>query len=328
LAELADLYGRVQAPGGEDILSITSSITRLYDDPATLFPLLDLLTSAQNPTIRHAAAIGLRTMLSKFWEQLPHTAPIKMRIIESLTNDPELIVRQEVIHAIGPLFPCEELENLAFEALESDDPLVLQTGIELWIKIFQTLSEDSEPVISPICERLAMVLGSNSDDLRIAGARLIAVLMEALNAPLPTELLELFSELLRLFEATVRAGEPLSWALAKPIGETAEFEELRVDCAVYLDVLGGLLASDISVEQALPVFPILGSLVTRHFIELDVEMGELVGVLFRWLSAAFTDSCDSDQSDIALILAEVSSLFLQARDSIELRFGSRNTTIS
>ena len=100
--QLENLY--IFLSRGENVEEVSKVIIQIYQNPDSLFQILNILLNHEDPTIRHYASVGLKQSLNCNISNIsndPAFDQIKEMILNSLMKEPAMIIRDSIIHAIS-----------------------------------------------------------------------------------------------------------------------------------------------------------------------------------------------------------------------------------
>mgnify|MGYP001058873464 CR=1 FL=1 len=227
MTSIADLYLQILVPDNKVVEEATKLIQEKYQDTSSIFEIIEILKTNENPSIRKQAAIGLKTILHNFWYGYSNdesAESILNEIIFSLKNESELLVRHLIIYALEPICKYRDvvwahmIDDLALECIQSEEPEVIDVGLSLYEVIIPFLEDGINEILEPLSEKIGIVI-QNQNELIPTSSNLISALISNFDPPIPGCLEELSDMLFSGFRELLVNQYPMIHKIANNLSK-------------------------------------------------------------------------------------------------------------
>ncbi|KAH0796042.1 importin-4 isoform X1 [Histomonas meleagridis] len=311
MSSLEEIFSKLQtATDNETVEQITQIIMNAYSDPMTIFPLIELLCTNQNPFVRHQSSIGIKQMLEKHWRtycMTPHGEQIKIALLNALSKESIFSIRHSIIYSLEPIcqireIPWPELDNFAIQLIQSSNPSELEIGMSLFEVIIPYLPESFiVSNIEQICERIGFAMTLNSPELLIATIDFMTSLFQLFDPPIPEGLSQLMEKLLMVFQMSLIQNWPFAYQIAESINKTI-CTPPRVSSKDLLDFLLNLANNEaVPHELLFHIFNPINTLVSTQYKSIRKQLPALVITVIKCAAYSLQDDCFNNQSDLIFI---------------------------
>jgi hypothetical protein len=267
--------------------SIGTQIEAQYRDPSSPWQILTLLQSDDiPPPAKHAAAVGLRKVLTIHLESLLPQTDLLATFLHSILdflNRPSLtsLLLHHFISSLEPLFACvgeswPDLVSLIFEFTSSSDLSRFKTGLEILIYFLPYATLDFVLQLSPhLSQWASTLLNSQDPTLAVFGLQIFAEIVRKLDGPFSSEFFEFFKQSLTVVASLLITESPETPRATDAIRRTLKAHHPIGPPNLVFPFLLELAAQDtIPIDQRQhPLYLILAFLKIhgRHVRELFVD---------------------------------------------------------
>ena len=133
MSELEQLYLALKT--GENIPEITQRTLEIYDNPESIFEIINILKNQTDVYIRSQASIQLKTALNKSLSKFPDPEMLKAAFLEILANEQQIYIRKQFIHSIdNPLIMNSswiQIWEFSSALIQTQSPINIETSVIL-----------------------------------------------------------------------------------------------------------------------------------------------------------------------------------------------------
>ena len=315
--QLENLY--IFLSRGENVEEVSKVIIQIYQNPDSLFQILNILLNHEDPTIRHYASVGLKQSLNCNISNIsndPAFDQIKEMILNSLMKEPAMIIRDSIIHAISVIIDKKvnwpQFEQFITNLFQTNQPINVETALKLlYIYVPYFSVEHFNSSCQVIAQQITTAISSNSFPIIIAGFDLFAQIIPFFDKPLVSPFTEILSQAINTFHQLIIQMDQSLFKMQNIIEHIIEGNNGALNLSEMLGVLLQMvLDPNISPQYYFNIFsPVQTIIMSDNAVTfLKPIVGELMKAIVFVIAKSMDDECFSDDNSGYLVSGSIETL--------------------
>ncbi|KAH0791469.1 hypothetical protein GPJ56_004684 [Histomonas meleagridis] len=312
---LKTLYEQTLIPDQNIVNAAAQELVVIYQNPETVVLLISLLVPSTHPSIRNAAAIGLKYTLINCWEiilQSEHFQQFLNQFIILLSNEQEYTVRHLIINALDPVFrSCCDRWGELIEFIKSLTIDPTESKYELFFTIIPSIIpylplEIVAPIFEFLCTQGQLALKSTSMPIIQSGARMVSELLSSIST-LPQIVNTLYHEMVNALYQAMKSNQPYSTDLVSEISKiilkTDQF--IEDPTILFKEIFGIILDQAISMNNKILLSELICNIIERYPQAISSVLSEVVAISLLLASQSITGDCFDQENDVMFTIRPI-----------------------
>lgn len=323
--QFRELYELTTVPDDDTVKTATEQLVKLYENPESIFPLINLMNPKEKMVLRQAATIGFKTILHQSWDEIrstEHLQAIKNAMIEILSKENNYTMRSILLDAMVPIFSTEtenwpELMQYIEMIANKTDESSIESFLSILTTILRFLGIDFiAPLFENLLNKAKEAMSTKSDQVILAGSGLLRAILNLIStdqeiiSSIVLEMLESFYRLLK--EDSKIAGAVLNDICAIFTDNDDIFETVQPLIEQYYSIISD---DEISSESRCICIQLLYTLIKKYPNEIKSESTQIIASSLELAALIANDDCFDDQLDILYAVRPIEQLSKQISPS-------------
>ncbi|OHS95346.1 hypothetical protein TRFO_38535 [Tritrichomonas foetus] len=316
MAELEQLYSALSQ--GMDPTQISGRIMEIYNNPQSIFEILQIINNNENAIIRHHASVGLRKSLELNVAKIaqdPAFEQVKEMIISALLKTPEMIIRDSIIHAMAYILdmkvPWPQLDSLIQNLFQDQIPIQVETAMKVLFIMVPNFNPQQFAVYAPTMgQQIVAAIQTNIPGLVKSGFELFSQTIPFFDQPLISPYSDILTQIFTMFHQAAVEMDDLMFFLLSIIERVIESNNGGINFEQLLQItLQFAIDPHISSEACFYIFSPIQAIIMKDQPQvIKQHVNDILKTTIFCIAKSFADECFSDSCSGYLISNSIDTL--------------------
>ena len=313
-----DLFQKLLIPNDQIVHEANEQLMLLYQNPESIFHLINLINSSSQESMRKFAIIGIKYTLMHSWQIIKaseHLQTIKDNMLNLLISEQDRFMRQMVLDAMSTIFTteCDNWPKL-IELIQTLSVSNIENECELFLSLFSAIiSYLPIETVASLFERLCGIsraaISSQSISLILAGSNLLRVMLTLISTE-PQIISSLFQDMLNAFYALLRNNSSIIGQVMDDMCEIIKKTDQFFDSAQsLLPPIFSIYADDqIPFENRCIMSELLCALIDQYPRDFEEVSSQIISMSLELASHVIVNDCLDEQRDLMFVIRPIEHL--------------------